>query len=355
MTQAAVLAQSASVNLTSRNRIINGAMMIDQRNAGASVALNPTYWTLDRWQGYASQASKATIQQNSGSVTPPNGFSNYLGFNSLSSHSLTSTDIFTVRHLIEGYNVADLNWGTANAKTITLSFWARSSLTGTFAGGLTNNGQTRSYGFTYTISSANTWEYKTITIPGDTVGTWGTTNNRGIDLFWSMGMGSTYTAPSNGSWLAGQYYSGTGGTSVVGTSGATFYITGVQLEEGSVATPFEYRSYGQELALCQRYYENNYPTGTAVGTALGDSTAYGLCYRSGTATPYFGVTMQQRKRATPTFTAYNGVTGATGTWRGSGGSNEATTVTGNEVSLVAVTSAADSLIRSAFYTADAEL
>ena len=239
-----------------KNKIINGACVIDQRNAGASVTLgvgNPTY-TLDRWGFQTSQASKLSVQQNAGSVTPPVGFSNYLGITSLSAYSVGSGDYYTFQQRIEGFNTSDLGWGTANAKTITISFWVRSSLTGTFGGSLTNSAFDRSYPFSYTISAANTWEYETITIAGDTTGTWiGATNGIGIFLTFGLGVGSTYNGTA-GSWQASGLLSATGATSVVGTNGATFYITGVQLEVGSTATSFDYRPYGTELQLCQRYY-----------------------------------------------------------------------------------------------------
>jgi hypothetical protein len=246
---------TAATGFGFKNRIINGAMMIDQRNAGASVT--PTangYYSCDRWQFQLSQASKFSIQQNAGSVTPPVGFRNYLGMTSLSSYSVGSGDFFNTRTQIEGFNVADLGWGTASASAVTLSFWVRSSLTGTFGGALGNGGGTRGYAFTYTISSANTWEQKTITIAGDTTGTWATDNSSGMIVYFGLGVGSTFSGTA-GSWAGSQYMSATGATSVVGTNGATFYITGVQLEKGSTATSFDYRPYGTELALCQRYFQ----------------------------------------------------------------------------------------------------
>jgi hypothetical protein len=237
-----------------RNRIINGAMVIDQRNAGASFTPTDQTYSLDRWKCRVSQASKYTVQQNAGSVTPPAGFTNYLGVTSSSAYSVTSSDYFTVAQIIEGYNIADLGWGTANAKTITISFWVRSSLTGTFGGALQPSSETRAYPFTYTISSANTWEQKSITIAGDTGGTWLTTNGIGLYVIFGLGVGSTYSGTA-GAWAAsGTTLSATGATSVVGTNGATFYITGVQLEVGTQATSFEYRQYTNELSLCQRYY-----------------------------------------------------------------------------------------------------
>ena len=254
-----------------KNRIINGDMRIDQRNAGASVTPTSGQYTLDRWKGTSTQASKYSIQQNAASVTPPVGFINYLGITSLSAYSIVAGDSFSVNQVIEGLNVSDLGWGTANAKTVTLSFWVRSSLTGTFGGALRNSAQDRSYPFTYTISAANTWEQKTITISGDTSGTWLTTNGIGIELDFGLGVGSTYSTTA-GAWAAGNYTSATGATSVVGTNGATWYVTGVQLEMGSSATPFERRLYNQELANCQRYYTVLYDLFirgyTLTGTAL---------------------------------------------------------------------------------------
>jgi len=276
-----------------KNRIINGAMMIDQRNAGASVT--PTsdgLYSLDRWQYSISQASKFSIQQNAGSVTPPAGYTNYLGVTSLSAYSVISSDLFVIQQNIEGLNCSDLAWGTANAVTVTLSFWVRSSLTGTFGGSLRNNDSSRSYPFSFTISSANTWEQKTVTIAGDTTGTWLTTNGTGIRVTFSLGMGSTRSGTA-GAWAAGAYWSTTGATSVVGTSGATFYITGVQLEAGTVATSFDYRPYGTELALCQRYYL------TVAGQVFNSEGYYNLAgygIHRGTALPV-------QMRAAPTITA----------------------------------------------------
>ena len=258
MSQGNILAQLGSKSgPTFRNRIINGAMVIDQRNDGASVTPTNNQYSLDRWQFQGSQASKLTMQQNAGSVTPPVGFVNYLGVTSSSAYSVGATDYFLVRQAIEGYNMADLGWGTANAKTVTLSFQVYSSLTGIFGGSLSNNGDSRCYPFSYTVSSANTWTTVSITIAGDTTGTWQKTTNTGINIYFSMGTGSTYLG-SAGTWAGTAYYGATGQTNLVGTSGATFYITGVQLEVGSSATGFEYRVYGTELANCQRYYEVMY-------------------------------------------------------------------------------------------------
>ena len=253
MTLAVNIAQGGSNNVTFRNKIINGAMVIDQRNAGASTTptTSGTY-TLDRWRVTLSVASKFSIQQ---STTAPTGFNFSTLITSASAYSVGASEQFALTQFIEGYNTSDLMWGTSDAKTVTLSFWVLSSLTGTFGCVLKNNANDRSYPFTYTISSANTWEYETITIAGDTSGTWvGATNDIGLRVQFSLGTGSTLSTTA-GAWASGNYSSATGAVSVVGTNGATFYITGVQLEAGTTASPFEYRQYGTELALCQRYYQ----------------------------------------------------------------------------------------------------
>ena len=238
-----------------KNRLINGACVIDQRNSGASVTPTMTsVYTLDRWVAVTAQASKISVQQNAGSVTPPVGFTNYLGVTSLSAYSVLTGDYFTIAQYVEGFNTADLAWGTANAKTVTLSFQVYSSLTGTFGGSIRNSAANRSYPFTYSIPVANTWTTISVTIAGDTSGTWvGATNGVGLGVFFGLGAGSTISGTA-GTWASANYLSATGATSVVGTNGATFYITGVQLEVGSSATGFEYRHIQQELALCQRYY-----------------------------------------------------------------------------------------------------
>jgi hypothetical protein len=240
--------------LSNRNKIINGAMVIDQRNAGAAVTPSSGSFVVDRFFYVATQASKVTSQQNAGGVTPPIGFSNYLGVTSASAYSVLTGDTFLLGQRIEGFNTTDLAFGTANAKPIALSFWARSSLTGTFGGAITNSDANRTYPFSYAISAADTWEFKTITVSGDTSGTWLTNNGIGLQVRFGLGSGATFSGTA-GAWASGDFVQPTGSVSVVATNGATFYITGVQLEAGTVATPFEHRSFGQELALCQRYFQ----------------------------------------------------------------------------------------------------
>jgi hypothetical protein len=278
-----------------KNRIINGAMVIDQRNAGASVTINNSggfTYTLDRWNAYVSVNGKFTIQKNAGSVTRPVGFTNYLGVTSSSAYTVGSAELFSINQFIEGYHTADLGWGTANAKTVTLSFQVYSSLTGTFGGSLLNNAQNRSYPFSYTISTANTWTTISVTIAGDTSGTWLTDDSTGIKIFFGLGVGSTYSGTA-GAWAGTSYFSATGATSVVGTNGATFYLTGVQLEVGSSATGYEYRLYNQELLACQRYYQAlSYTDQTIISTGTADGA-------SGCQAP---INLLQTMRTAPTIT-----------------------------------------------------
>ena len=277
-----------------RNRIINGAMVIDQRNAGASVTPNGTY-TLDRWSISNSQTGKLTVQQNAGSVTLPTGFTNYLGITSTSAYSVLTGDYFWLGQRIEGFNVGDLAWGTASASAVTLSFKVYSSLTGTFGGVLRNNAGNYNYPFSYTVSSANTWTNISVTIAGPTSGTWVTNNGMGIELDFSIGMGSTYGSGTAGAWTTSNYYAPTGSVNVVSTNGATFYITGVQLEKGSTATSFDYRPYGTEFSLCQRYLPawnssvSNAPI--AQGQAYSTTSAYlNFPFKVSTRVPPTGIT-----------------------------------------------------------------
>jgi hypothetical protein len=233
-----------------RNRIINGDMRIDQRNNGASVTPNASAYTLDRWELSTAVSSKLSVQQSS---TAPAGFRNSVLLTSTSAYTPSSSDYISYCQKIEGFNFADMMWGTANARPVTISFWVRSSLTGTFSGALQNDGAGRSYPFTYTISAANTFEFKTVTIAGDTSGTWNTTTGKGVEVHFNMGSGSNLLGTA-GAWASVWNTGATGSVSLVGTNGATWYLTGVQVEEGLQPTPFEYRHYTTELQLCQRYF-----------------------------------------------------------------------------------------------------
>ena len=254
-----------------RNRIINGDMRIDQRNAGASVTINTTanVFALDRWAAYGQSTDGVfTVQQSTS--TPPAGFSHFLRTTvTTADASIGATQTYGLRHVIEGNNISDLAFGSASAKQITLSFWVRSSLTGTFGGSIANDTSARFYVFSYSISAANTWEYKTITLTGDTSGTWETGISAGIKLFFNLGAGSSSSGTA-GSWGSTAYYGVTGGVNLIGTLNATLDITGVQLETGSAATPFERRSYGQELVLCQRYFCKSFNQSTKPAQNTGD-------------------------------------------------------------------------------------
>jgi hypothetical protein len=260
MTQSAILAASATsgVSQSLKNRIINGAMVISQAAAGATI--NPPVSTgtgnypVDRFYVAVSQTSKLTTAQASTSgAALAAGFNKCTNVTVTSAYTVGASEVFVLQQRIEGYNVADLVFGTASAKTITLSFWVNCSVTGAFGGVVMGASGTRSYPFSYTVNAANTWEQKTVTIAGCTDGTWVTNNGNGMLLAWSLGVGSTFTTTAN-AWANGEYYNSTGGQSLVATNNATWNITGVQLEVGTTATNFEYRQYGTELALCQRYY-----------------------------------------------------------------------------------------------------
>ena len=226
-------------------------MVIDQRNAGASVTLanDTATYTLDRWYAQENTAAVIAIQQ---STTVPTGFKNSLLWTVSSTGSVSAGSYNIIVQPIEGFNVADLGFGASGASTITISFWVRCSVAATYGGAIRNSAQNRSYSFAFTINSANTWEQKTVTIAGDTSGTWLTNNGVGLDLVISLGSGSNFQSTAN-VWYAGNQHCPTGSASLVGTASATFYITGVQLEKGSTATSFDYRPYGTELSLCQRY------------------------------------------------------------------------------------------------------
>ncbi len=248
-------------NMAGRNRIINGDMRIDQRHAGAAITITLAAYSVDRWVPQENNDSTVTAQQ---STTSPAGFTNSLLLTASTGATSTSAQVIRLQQPIEGLNCSDLAWGTANAQPVTVSFWVRSSVTGIYCFGLTNGVQDRSYAADYSISVADTWEYKTITIAGDTSGTWLTTNGIGIRCFWDLGSGSDYNQ-TEGSWSGTLDWKTSNQVDWVGNTGATFYIPGVQLEAGSTATPFEHRQYGQELALCQRYF-TKFHTDTVYGT-----------------------------------------------------------------------------------------
>jgi hypothetical protein len=263
-----------------RNRIINGDMRIDQRfNGGNTTTVG---YTIDRWKYDATQSGKFTLARNFGTVNyASGGFPYVLGAQCASAYSVLATDAFQIYQTVEGYNIQDFAWGTANAKTVTLSFWINSSQGGTIGGSIRNGAGNRSYPFLTPSLTAATWTKVSITIPGDTSGTWTTDSSLGLYVTFSLGAGANYSGTAN-TWAAGNYPSATGAVSVVGTTSATLFVTGVQLEVGSTATAFEQRPYQTELALCQRYYEKGrvqeyFPAG---GTAyIGTSKPFAVVKR----------------------------------------------------------------------------
>jgi len=321
-TAADSISNSAGSPYGFKNRIINGAMVIDQRNAGASLTISTAgyQYPVDRF-GVYGQTSDGVFTAQQSSIVPNNNFTKSLKIQTTTiDSSIGATQLYMITHRIEGYNTADLGWGNSTASTVTLSFWVRSSLTGTFGGAIINENQNRGYPFSYTISAADTWQQVSIVVPGDTTGTWATTNGRGIEINWDLGSGSTYKGTA-GSWSASPYWGVTGGTNVIGTLNATFYITGVQFEKGSQATAFDYRPFGYELQLCQRYFYKTFEPGTkpvdnSTPTVYGTVAAYTTsgCYL-GTwfkypvtmRTPPSTVALYGGNGSTGIFDVYNGV------------------------------------------------
>ena len=243
-----------AVNSGRKNMIINGDMMIDQRNAGASATTTASVYMADRFQLYASTINNAQTYQQVAEA--PAGFNKSLKItNSSTAQAAGSNALFTPRQRIEGYNIAHLNWGTSDAQTVTISFWVKASVTGTYPLAINNGNFDRSFVTNYTVSVANTWEKKTATIAGDTSGTWAVDNTTSMIIMFSLDTNTTYQTSTVDAWQATAARGTSSDVHFLATASATWQITGIQMETGSVATDFEYRSYGEELALCQRYFE----------------------------------------------------------------------------------------------------
>ena len=297
MSKAAELAAliGSQTALSNRNMIINGAMQVHQRGGTTTMNDGQSY-SLDRFQGFASAGGTYTITQDSDTPSGE-GFTNSLKVAVTSADSsLASGDYYVIDQRIEGNVLAQAGFGTSGAKAVTLSFFVRSSVTGSHGGSLSNNAANRSYPYTYTVSSADTWEYKTITIPGDTTGTWLTTTGIGARLYWGLGAGSTASGPA-GAWAAAEYRTAASTVAPISTGSATWYITGVQLEVGEQATPFEHRSFGDELLRCQRYF---YSHVSGNEETIANAAAYSSTQVFGTL--HFPVSM----RITPSLAAANG-------------------------------------------------
>lgn len=293
---------SSSNTFGFKNRIINGGMVIDQRNAGASVSIDQTggTYTLDRWYGRDDSPGAYSIQQVSDA---PTGFKNSLKITITATGNPSASQYGFIGTWIEGLNCSDLAWGTSGAITAILSFWVKSSVTGQFGGSITNGAQDRAYPFSFTINAANTWEQKSVTITGDTSGTWLTTNGAGIGVNFAVGIGSNFLGTTN-TWVGSFKMSATGQTNLYATSSATLQFTGVQLEVGSQATSFDFRSYGQELALCQRYYAKSYSQSVVPGSNAGPTCCeQGLNGTDGNQVQ--GVTWPVVMRAAPSTTVWS--------------------------------------------------
>ena len=297
--------------LSNRNYIGNGTFQVDQRNNGSAVtpAGGQTY-TLDRWRAINPSGispSPYSVQQVSADLPPGFNYGTKITVDSVT--SVTSAQQFFYGTNFEAYDLGYWEYGTSNALTTTLSFYVRSSVTGTYCISLTNNANTRSFVSEYTISSANTWEYKTIVIPGDTSGTWPSMGNSRHSFFqFDLGAGSNFNG-TNGSWVDGNKRGTSGSVNFVSQAvGSTFMLTGVQLELGSKATPFEHESYGQTLAKCQRFFNTSFvgeagPNNTSnIGIILeGGGITGATTSFLGAAAVYFPTTM----RASPAILLYD--------------------------------------------------
>jgi hypothetical protein len=235
-----------------RNRIINGDMRIDQRNNGVAATISgTTTFVLDRWLPQRNGSLNNYTAQRVSIAPPGHSFSQQFTMGTGVTPGVG--DYAYLLQAIEGFNISDLAWGTTSALAVTVSFWVRSSLTGVFGGSVRNSAGTQSYVFSFPINAANTFEYKTVTIPGATTGTWNTDNTTGITLNFDLGVGQLYSTTA-GSWQGGNFFGLVGGVKLAANTGATLNITGIQFEQGVVATAFERRDYGRELMMCQRYY-----------------------------------------------------------------------------------------------------
>lgn len=286
-------------NLPNRNLIINGAMKVQQRAAGNYTTVQNGYMGIDRFHVWASNASKLTYEPSTDS---PTGFSSSFKITSTSAFTPSSGAYFYIGQKIEGHNWEQLEYGTSNAKTITISFWVKSSITGTWSGIVKNNAQDRTFPWEYTISSADTWEKKTITVAGCPDGTWLTGTGAGAWIYFCIGNHSTSYLGSANSWQSQNLIGTTGSNSLVNTNGATWYMTGLKVEEGSTATDFEHTLFGDELLKCQRYYFRETATYYA-----------GLGYGTNASSNCLGVLQQPCvMRATPSV-----VLGTASYWSGS--------------------------------------
>jgi len=302
-----------------RNRIINGDMRVDQRNAGNQVTVHASY-PVDRWAvAFINGAATGFSAQRSADVPTNTSITRSLRYSVTTGGSSGATGNYGIQQRIEGYNIEDLGFGTAAAEDFTISFWAKSSLVGTYGISLRNSAKDRSYIASYSISAADTWEYKRITISADTQGTWLTTNGIGLDIFFDLGSGTDFQTGGD-TWTAGNFLGLNTGVKLAENSDASFYLTAVQLERGTVATKFERRLFSVELALCQRYFCKSYPLEAAVGTTYAQNNlGNGQIWARENTTQNFLASSQWNfpvtMRGNPSVTIYNPVTAATASAR----------------------------------------
>jgi len=299
-----------------RNRILNGEMIIDQRNVGALITVNSasTFYSADHWMGQGSSAGAFTLQR----VTdvPNSG-----GFRNSIITTITSTDLtlaanvsYRIIQPMEGNFLADFRFGFADAQALFLSFWVKGSMTGTYGGSILNGTENRSYPFSFTINNANTWEQKTIAISGDTAGTWSITTAIGMEVMFSLGANSAFKSASPNVWQTGKFYSPTGTVDLIQTLNATINFTGVQLEIGTNATAFEHIPLDLLIHRCERYFEKSYPLETALGS-VGGAEQFTTTSAGGANTSYGSTRpFHVEKRTAPSMTAWSN-NGDSGTWQ----------------------------------------
>ena len=307
----------ADIPFGRRNRLHNGDFRVDQINAGSAVTPAATAYVADNCLVSLSQPSKLTFQRILGSANLPCPASERVTV--ASAYAVSSADYFSIDRAIEGVDFADMLWGTANAKPITVSFQIYVSIAGTYSFSIRNHSATYSYVFTKAlIVGINT---VTAVIPGCTTGAWPTGNSRSMVLSFDLGSGSNLRTSTANSWVSGNFVGATGSAPLVATLGAVYEISNVQIEAGSVATPFEFLQYQEALAWCQRYFCTSYSAGTVPGAAGSIPGIFGYAinvYDMYSGQMFFPVSM----RTIPTVTLYSTVTGTSGTLRNSTSSSD---------------------------------
>ena len=288
--------------LSNRNMIINGAMIVSQRGTGTlTVSNSGQNYQVDMYRGRANGGGQFSIQQV---IDAPSGTGLY---NSLklqvttADTSIGNTDYYEVIQYIEGSSLLPTEYGGSGAKTCTLSFYVKSNVTGTHTGAIGNEGNNRGFGFNYTINSANTWERKTITIPGDTTGTWNKNNSVGAKIIFSLGIGANFATANVSTWEARETMGTDDGQNLIASTSNNLYLTGIQFEVGNIATTFEHRSIGDELLRCKRYYYQEYRNGSTGGNGA-VIFAMGMTANSSSGSIYATMNHPVEMRAAPTAT-----------------------------------------------------